>query len=166
VWIEIERENLAQNFPWRIKKFWIVLYTVNLHTALCGNCEVTMGPTILRVFCKKFCTVKWKSNKLTSRGGGVTKCSETNLTVQRTKLRKAGLGSSRTSVCLGKCERHDNISQLPLCYLIHLKTQVAKRSLRYCAYSLQLIFSLGTRFLGRLSKTLVLSAVVVHFTCG
>ncbi len=80
------------------------------------------------------------------------KCSETNLTVQPTKLRKAGLGSSRTSICLGKCERHDDISQLLLCFLIHLKTQIAKRQLRYCAYSLQPIFSLGTRFLGRLKQ--------------
>jgi hypothetical protein len=44
-------------------------HTVNLFTAFCENCQVTMGPTILRGFCKKFCKVNLKSNKLHPEGG-------------------------------------------------------------------------------------------------
>ncbi len=64
---ELKWENLVQNFLWRIKKLWIRFggfHTVNLFTAFCDNCQVTMGPTILRGFCKKFCKVNLKSNKL------------------------------------------------------------------------------------------------------
>jgi hypothetical protein len=97
-----------------------------MFTAFYDNCQVTTGPTILRGFCKKLCEVNLKSNKLHPEGG-VTKCSETNLTIQSIKLRKAGLSSSKTPVYLCKCERHDDISQFSLAFLIHLKTQVAKR---------------------------------------
>ncbi len=37
---ELKWENLVQNFPWRIKKFWIRFrgfHTVNLFTAFCDN---------------------------------------------------------------------------------------------------------------------------------
>jgi hypothetical protein len=64
--LKLRERNWHNISPQRSKKFEIRFggfYTVVLVTAMCEYCQVTMGPTILRGFCKKFFELKFTVNK-------------------------------------------------------------------------------------------------------